>query len=105
MQSLQDIHPYDWAPVKRKAFVKKIVSAITKAGRTIENIHISRAYGSVYIEIGDGEYCQEYNCWDDMITVRVADHARTSSEHAYPHYNVYDASSLAEALRQITANL
>jgi len=87
-----NIHASDWANVKCKANVKKIVKACEASNRTIERIYISPAFGSVYIEAVNG---------DDTDTIRISSHERTSAEHARPVYNVIDAASLAEAIKAL----
>lgn len=99
--SLESVHPHDWRNVKRKALVKKIVAIAEKAKAPIQEIHISPAYGSVYIEIGLGCWDEEYECFHDFRTIRIADHERTSNGHAYPDVNVYDEHSFQHAMPAI----
>lgn len=99
--SLESVHPHDWRIVKRKALVKKIITIAEKAKAPIQEIHISPAYGSVYIEVGLGRWHEEYECFDDFRTIRIADHERTSNDHSYPDVNVYDAHSFQQALSAI----
>lgn len=100
-KTLNDIHPADWAKVKCKARVKSVVSALEKAGKPIASFYISPAFGSVYIDVGVGAFDAEYECYDSLIAVRVADHERTSGDHAYPDFNIFDAASFDAAMSEI----
>lgn len=95
-----NIHANDWNKVACKARVKKVVTAFEKAGLPIARLYLSPAFGSAYIEIGT---VQEDGEWLETLTVRVSDHARTSSEHAQPDFNVVDAASLDLAIKALAA--
>lgn len=94
------IHATDWDKVSCKARVKKVVTAFEKAGLPIARLYLSPAFGSAYIEIGT---VQEDGKWIETLTVRVSDHARTSSEHAQPDFNIVDAASLTSAIKELAA--
>lgn len=98
---MNNIHPADWSKVKCKARVKAVVAALKKAGLPVANMYISPAFGSVYIDVGVGDFDTDYECYESLIAIRVADHERTSGDHAYPDFNIYDESSFEAALAEL----
>ncbi|QKV17843.1 hypothetical protein [Oricola thermophila] len=90
-----NIHKSEWARVKFKARVKKVVKAAEEAGREINRIYISPQFGSVYIDlvIPNDEL--------DVETIRVSDHERTSADHPNPDFNIFDASSFKDAVERL----
>lgn len=101
-KSLADIDRRDWQIVARKALVKKVLKMVETAEAPVEHIHVSRAFGSVYIRIGI-EWDDEYECFDDARTIRIADHRRTSGDHGQPDINIYDAWSFENSLEDLQA--
>jgi len=77
--SLESVHVSEWRNVKRKAVVKKVAAFLAECGQE-PIITISNAFGSVYFDLDDGE---------QVITIRVSDHERTSSSHAQPDVNIF----------------
>lgn len=97
---LESINRHDWQVVKRKALVKKILKLAHTAGAPVDRVHISPAFGSVYINIGI-DWDDEYACFDDVRTIRVADHRRTSGDYASPDINIYDTASFQSSLEEL----
>lgn len=98
IRSISEIHPADWRKVAKKQMVKRIMKHAEAAGVSVDSIYVSPAFGSVYVTFGLGEYDADYECFDRIATLRIADHERTSSDHAMPDFNFHQASQISAAL-------